>query len=103
MKIEKNPLAIKSGDIFSEKEIGHRFRFFPGEQEAIKKVCELGKTYGYGNLIHRLRNAWSRDLQNQGMDKYGADLAAGHICVWCKTDSRTGKKRKDEKTKIPEK
>lgn len=69
-------------------------RFFPGEEMAIKTVCALADIYGYGNLIHHLRNGWARHLRDQGIDSGVADMAAGHICVWCHTDSRTGKKIK---------
>lgn len=66
---------------------------FPGEEEAIKTVCDLGAKYGYGNLISHLKNTWSKHLQEKWkIDKQGADIAAGHICVWCYTDSRTGQK-----------
>jgi hypothetical protein len=68
---------------------------FPGEVKAISTVCRLGAEYGYGNLIHHLRNAWSAMLQRKyGFDAEAADMGAGHICVWCRTDSRTGKKVK---------
>jgi hypothetical protein len=69
---------------------------FPGEQEAIETVKELGRKYGYGNLIHHLRDAWSEDLQGHGISRDGADMAAGHICVWCKVDTRTGKGQRSE-------
>jgi len=42
---------------------------FPGEQEAIDMVLSLGKQYGYGNLIYRLRDRWSEELQ----EKFGFD------------------------------
>ena len=48
--------------------IENRF-LFPGEQEAIDMVLPLGKQYGYGNLIYRLRDRWSEDLQK----KFGFD------------------------------
>jgi hypothetical protein len=74
---------------------------FPGEKEAIETVKRLGEEYGYGNLIYHLSEAWSQKLQAQGMSRQGADFAARHICVWCKTDSRTGKKVKIEKNATP--
>jgi hypothetical protein len=66
--------------------------YFPGEREAIATVKELGARHGYGNLIARLKDAWSEELQARGMDRQGADMAARHVCVWCLTDSRTGRK-----------
>jgi len=69
-------------------------RLFPGEEAAIARVKQAGKDYGYGNMIHHLRRAWSESLQSRGISKEGADSAAGFICVWCKIDSRTGKKVK---------
>lgn len=71
-------------------------RYFPGEKEAIETVKRLGAQYGYGNLISHLKDAWSESLQggSYNIGKTSADLAAGHICVWCLTDSRTGKKIK---------
>lgn len=66
---------------------------FQGEAEAIKLVKELGKVYGYGNMIFHLRNAWSQMLQDtHQFPADTADRAAGHICPWCDTDSRTGEK-----------
>lgn len=65
-----------------------------GEREAIEQVIRLAEMYGYGNLISELKTAWSEHLQSDGMDKECADMAGGHICVWCKVDSRTGKKVK---------
>jgi hypothetical protein len=68
-------------------------RLFPGEQAAIRDVCEYGEQFGYGNLIHHLKNAWSESIQRKhGMSADTADRASGHVCVWCDVDSRTGKK-----------
>jgi hypothetical protein len=64
-----------------------------GEAEAIRTVYELGAKYGYGNLIFRLRDAWSASLRiKYGISKEAADRDAGHVCPWCEIDSRTGKK-----------
>ena len=70
--------------------------YFPGERDAIETVKRLGAQYGYGNLISHLKDAWSESLQGGKYEfsKESADLAAGHICVWCLTDGRTGKKIK---------
>ncbi len=69
-------------------------RYLPGEREAIKAVQDLGARYGYGNLIHALRDAWSAMLQQQyGMTPGDADMAAGHCCAWCAVDTRTGQPR----------
>lgn len=70
----------------------HIPRWFPGEENAVATVKALGAEYGYGNLIHHLKDAWSERLQKSGLPKKTADVAAGHICVWCYVDSRTGKK-----------
>ena len=75
-------------------------RYFPGELEAIETVERLGAIYGYGNLIARLSDAWSEHMQTKyKFPKGAADLAGRHICVWCYTDSRTGKVRHDLKPK----
>jgi hypothetical protein len=42
-------------------------------------------------LIHHLRNAWSERLPQGGFGKDAAGMAAGHMRVRCKTDTRTGK------------
>jgi|GEM_PF-3629795 len=68
---------------------------FPGEDEAITTVKRMGAEYGYGNLISHLKDAWSESQQGQGVRKLVADTAAGHICVWCNTDTRTGRKAED--------
>ena len=44
---------------------------FPGEEEAIRTVCELGAKYGYGNLIERLKESWRAILP--GGDRCPAD------------------------------
>jgi hypothetical protein len=68
---------------------------YPGEIKAIKRVVNYGKTYGYGNLIHHLKVAWSDSLKEKwGMSQDLADLSAGLICPWCNTDTRNGKKVK---------
>jgi hypothetical protein len=54
-------------------------------------VRRPGEQYGSGNLIHHLRSARSERLQRGGIGKDAADMAAGHVRVWCKTDTRTGK------------
>lgn len=69
-------------------------RYFPGELEAIAAVRALGASYGYGNLISHLKQAWSERLQSQGISKQAADYGGRLICVWCHTDERTGKKVK---------
>lgn len=67
-------------------------KYFRGEKDDIDTVIRLGAKWGYGNLISHLQKAWSDKLTLDGIDKYGADMAAGIICVWCKVDHRTGKK-----------
>ena len=75
-------------------------RYFPGEQEAIREVLAHGHAYGFGNMIARLRDEWSRTLQTkEGFPVHSADMAAGHICVWCNVDSRTGKKAKKSRAR----
>lgn len=68
--------------------------YFRGEKEDIEKVIQLGERWGYGNLIYHLRRAWSERLQKDGLPKDTADMAAQLVCVWCGTDSRTGRKVK---------
>lgn len=61
--------------------------------EAVAMVTAMGRIYGFGNLISRLKDAWSQEMQDKwGMKKHQADCAATHVCPWCNTDSRTGKK-----------
>lgn len=55
------------------------FGYFPGEREAIAKVLEYGGTFGYGNLISHLQEAWSKRLQDQGIPKPAADMGAWKI------------------------
>lgn len=46
---------------------------FPGEEEAIRTVRKLGASYGYGNLIERLKESWRAILP--GGDRCPADVA----------------------------
>lgn len=72
--------------------------YLPSEREDIDTVIAAARNFGYGNLISRLKDAWSKHLQKvdktDKTDKVTADMAAGHICVWCKVDMHTGKKVK---------
>lgn len=68
-------------------------RYFPGEEKAITQVIKHAKQHGFGNLIHELKLAWSKMLQTD-LDEVTADMASGLICVYCKRDTRTGKKVK---------
>ena len=59
-------------------------KYLPGEQEAIEIVCSLGEKYGYGNLIARLKSAWSHKLLSKGsglskLSKVGADIWLWHV------------------------
>lgn len=71
-------------------------KYLPGEQDGINTVISIAECYGYGNLIHRLQDAWAAKLKKSvpGMCDEAADTASGNICVWCYTDRRTGKKVK---------
>lgn len=63
------------------------------EEEAIILVRALGEDFGYGNMIMRLKDAWSKKLQRKyGMSEYVADGGAWHRCAWCRVDFRTGEK-----------
>ena len=42
-----------------------------GEKTAVKQVLEAGSTYGYGNMIAYLKQAWAENLMND----YGFDEA----------------------------
>lgn len=65
------------------------------EEDAIEIVTALADVHGYGNLIHRLKEGWSKKLQEEhGMDKGTADRGGLLICPWCDVDCRTGKKAK---------
>ena len=48
---------------------------FPGEAEAIERVLELGKNYGYGNMIAHLKRAWIEKLIEIGLPKETALLS----------------------------
>ncbi len=70
---------------------------FHGEVEDLEKAVQIGKQWGYGNVIQALKDAWSKELQSDPrwkMDKATADAAAHHVCAWCNADTRTGKKVK---------
>lgn len=71
-------------------------KYLPGEQDGINTVISIAEMYGYGNLINRLKEAWSAKLKKSipGMCDTAADTASGLICVWCYTNTRTGKKVK---------
>jgi len=45
---------------------------FPGEREAVEQVLALGDQYGYGNLINRLKCAWTLRLMKSGMTQKSA-------------------------------
>jgi len=49
------------------------------EKEAIIKACEIGKVYGYGNVIAHLGSAWALMLmQDYGFkEKDALDAACG--------------------------
>lgn len=38
-----------------------------GEMQAVKTVIDLADTYGYGNLICRLKMGWMMRLKSDGM------------------------------------
>ena len=92
MSDSKHTTDKSQQSIVSAPSTGYTFGFFPGEEAAIQRVVACGAEYGYGNTISHLKRAWSDHLQAQGINKQGADMAAGIICVWCHTDSRNGKK-----------
>lgn len=63
----------------------------------IATLKELGERIGYGRCIQILQQAWSQKAQTDPVwprPAKVADMEAGIICVWCLTDSRTGKKVK---------
>jgi len=73
---------------------------FAGEEEDLSRAVEIAERWGYGNLIDKLQTAWSKKLQSDPRwphPEHLADMEAGHICVWCKVDRRTGKKVHTEK------
>lgn len=73
---------------------------FEGEEADLSRTVEVAEKWGYGNVIDWLKTAWSKKMQIDPRwphPRQIADEAAGHICVWCKTDSRTGKKVRPEK------
>lgn len=44
---------------------------------AIKAVVELGRKWGYGNMIDRLKMAWALSLYEQGLSLESVAIAAG--------------------------
>lgn len=72
-----------------------RPQLLPGEEDAIRAVQSLGKKYGYGNLISRLKEAWREDLIGFGLGEPAADYGSQTVCAWCDVDSRTGNKYHD--------
>lgn len=44
---------------------GEIMKLQPGEKEAIKQVIELGKKYGFGNLIAWLKHEWAKTLSER--------------------------------------
>lgn len=59
------------------------------ERRAIAEALRLGHLYGYGNMIHHLKQAWSDYLVAQyGMSREQADYSAGFVCPTCKSDCR---------------
>jgi hypothetical protein len=49
----------------------------PEEKEALKKVLEIAKKWGYGNVIQFTQEAYAIRMLNEGMDSYQAGLHAG--------------------------
>lgn len=48
------------------------------EQDAITKAIELGKSFGFGNIIAHLQTAWARSLMEKyGMEEQGARHVTG--------------------------
>lgn len=81
--MQKDSKEIAQTNPASGASTRYNFGFFPGEEAAIQRVLACGAQYGYGNMITHLKKAWSEKLQAQGIDKFGADMAAGIICVYC--------------------
>jgi len=77
-----------------EKQPGARVS--PAERQFIadmRKAAAAGVGYGWMRQIASVE--WSEMLQRDyGLAKAAADMGAGHVCPWCNTDSRTGKKAK---------
>jgi len=46
------------------------------EVQAVRTVVDYGKTYGFGNMIYRLRLAWMIELRRDGMSWESAMLGA---------------------------
>jgi hypothetical protein len=53
-------------------------RISESERQAIIRVLQYGKDYGYGNLIGHLQTAWARSLVNkEGMTIHLAKASVG--------------------------
>ena len=70
--------------------------YLPGEREDMEHVIALAERWGYGRVIQIVQNAWSKKEREAGSSRELADIVSGLICVWCKTDRRTGKQAKPE-------
>ena len=49
---------------------------FAGEKEAIERVLDAGRAYGYGNMIAHLKRAWAKLLIADGLSEEAALKAA---------------------------
>ncbi|MGB3937523.1 MAG: hypothetical protein WBL29_17640 [Burkholderiales bacterium] len=66
--------------------------------DALTVLPEIGAAIGYGRAIQILQGAWRAQAIREGREA-GADYESRLVCVWCHTDSRTGKKYR--KTRKP--
>lgn len=62
-------------------------------------VREIAEQIGYGRVIQIAQYAWLAKLMADGSSEASALEASGLVCVWCNTDSRTGKKFKGARRK----
>ena len=51
----------------------------PGEKEAILKVLQLAKQYGYGNMIAHLKRIWAITLKEKYGGSYQQNLVATEV------------------------
>lgn len=74
------------------------FDMVPGFGDAAKLLPEIGAHIGYGRAIQILQGAWRQHLLDEKykFPEATADKACGLVCVWCNTDTRTGKKVRKE-------
>lgn len=66
---------------------------FLDEQAEIDQLEVLAEKIGYGRVLQVVKHLWyEKEKQgNPQMDDATAARGSGLVCVWCDTDTRTGR------------